>query len=354
MAKSLYASILPQPEPGSVEEDAQTSTIAADVLATWRSLVPSHPDDGNGDKEDFWEMAYRLHAAVHSGGEPVHISIANGASTIVNPETLSWGARAISAEEAYSRASSNPAQNALYGPLSRFSPGNAVPLPQERMATLYASLAPYRAHSGRRINLVSVGEGWEGENPGVTVRQKLREYRAAGLTRAAIKSVASKRFPLTVFDIADGENPLPPHVEHSIGDWAMQLLGLAEAFILQGYVDVQYEYRTFIVGGRPVTGAANIEEFTPLDSRGDAFDTRMRQHRASRSEVVEEPERRERYIAFASQVAGEMTELGLVDYVLDVATDGDTDEPFIVELNGLLNSGLFASNPQLVTEGLVR
>lgn len=55
-----------------------------------------------------------------------------------------------------------------------------------------------------------------------------------------------------------------------------------------------------------------------------------------------------------SLVPPRMAELGLVDYVLDVAPDGDIGESFIVELNGLLNSGLFASNPQLVTEGLVR
>lgn len=43
----------------------------------------------------------------------------------------------------------------------------------------------------------------------------------------------------------------------SIGDWAIQLLGFAEAFILQGYINVQYGYRMFIVDGRPVTGAAS-------------------------------------------------------------------------------------------------
>nr|WP_254788555.1 hypothetical protein [Arthrobacter sp. ok909] len=39
----------------------------------------------------------------------------------------------------------------------------------------------------------------------------------------------------------------------------------------------------------------------------------------------------------------------LTDYVIDVALNAD-GEPLIVELNSLLNSGLYASRPELVTE----
>lgn len=355
MSKTLLASILRQPEPASVETDALTSERASDVLATWRSLVPASERDGNGDKEDFWEMAYRLHAAVHSGAAEARISIDDGPSRVVNPGTLLWEDEGISAEEAYKLASTQPSRYALYGPVSRFSPANVLPLPQETMATLYASLAPYSAHSGRHIDLVSVGEGYEGEDAGVSIQQRLREYRDAGITRAAVKSVSAKRFPLTVFDLAPGDDPLPEEVADYIAEYAFQLMGRAEAFILQGYVDMRFEYRMFVIGGKVVTGGGSIEEFTPLDSDGRAFSPLMRQFRKQKSAVVDETERLHRYIDFSSRVASEFAEqAGLVDYVLDVATDGATGEPLIVELNGLLNSGLFASDPTYATRGLVR
>jgi hypothetical protein len=355
MPKTLFVSILRQAEPATVEAEAESSPLAAEVLATWRTLVEPLPHNGEGDKEDFWEMAYRLHAGLNSGAKAVYLSIDNKPATIVNPTKKSWGKKSFDASEAYRLGSENPERYALYGPVSRFSPANAVRLPQEEMATQYASLAPYTAHSGRRIDLVSVGEGYEGEDVGVTIEERLLEYRDAGLTRAAIKSVRSKRFPLTVFDIAAGDNPVPSDLHDSIGDWAFQLLGLPEAFILQGYMNVQYEYRFFVVGGKPVTGAANIEEHTPLDAMpGVPFDPFMRQHRAAKSEVVEQVRRMVNYLDFATKVATEMADQhGLVDYVLDVATDGDTGEPFIVELNGLLNSGLFATDPREVTKALV-
>lgn len=352
--KALHASVLSLPESGSVETDAMTNARASEVLATWRTFMPSRPDNGEGDKEDFWEMAYRLHAAIHSGGNPVRISINDAHSRVIDPRTLEWGAEPVPAHEGYTRASESPQQNALYGPLTRFGLGNLVSLPQEELATSYARLAPFRAHSGRRVDLVSVGGGWdESEEVGVAVQQKLREYRDAGVTDAAIKSVSPKRFPLTVFPIAEGENPLPPFVEDSISECAFQLMGRPEAFILQSRINVQYEYRMFVVDGVPVTGAGNIEEFTPLDSTGAAFDHRMRQFRGPRSEVQEQRERLERYRSFSSYVAAEFATEGLVTYVLDVATDGDTGEPIIVELNGLLNSGLFASDPLHVTKRLV-
>lgn len=355
MSKTLLASILRQPEPVPVEEDALTSERAADVLATWRALMPAFSSDGEGDKEDFWEMAYRLHAAVHSHSPEARISIDDGPSRAVDPETLLWKDDGISAEEAYKLASTEPSRYALYGPVSRFSPANVLPLPQETIATLYASLAPYSVHSGRRIDLVSVGDGYEGEDAGVSIQQRLREYRDAGITRAAVKSVSAKRFPLTVFDLAPGDDPLPEEVADYIAEYAFQLMGRAEAFILQGYVDMQFEYRMFVIGGKPVTGGGSIEEFTPLNSDGRAFSPLMRQFRKQKSTVVTETERLRRYIDFATQVAGEFAEqAGLTDYVLDVATDGATGEPLIVELNGLLNSGLFASDPTYVTKELVR
>ncbi len=351
MTKTLYVSILSRAEPGSVETDASQSALAAEVLATWRRLIPSMEDDGHGDKEDFWEMAFRLHAALHAGAT-VYVSLNLTPFTLV--EDGEWGAEQVSVSDAYARASEDPTSNALYGPLALYSPGNLVPLPQEKMATLYACLGPFRAHSGRRIDLVSVGDPYEDEDPGVSVQEKLLEYREAGETRAAIKSVTAKRFPLTVFDIAPGNDPFPAEVDESVSDWAFCLMGLAEAFILQGYIDVQYEYRMFVVGGKPVTGAANVEEFTPLDFDGDAFDSKMRQFRKERSEVVAEPERLAGYIEFATEVAAEFAEQeGLVDYVLDIATDGATGRLFIVELNGLPNSGLFASDPTRVTKALV-
>lgn len=358
MTKTLMVSVGNYPEPPDAEQAAAASAHdgAAEVLAVWRALMGPHPANGIGDREDFWEMAYRLHAAVRSGAGSVYVSVDDAPARLVDTSIPSWNTAGtvFPLETVYSLPLSYPDEYALYGPVTRWSPGNVLASHQETMADGYAILAPFVAHSGRPIDLVGVGE--PGEMPEeATLDYKLREYRDRGIKRAAIKSRATKKMPLLTFDLEPSGNPLPSETEHLIGDYALNLFGREQSFVLQGFLEMHYEYRVFVVGGRPVTAAGCLEERTPLDAvAGRPFDPWMRERRPMDSgPVTDESERAVRYIEFASQVSVEFAELGLHDYVLDVATDAATGNPVVIELNGLLNSGLYATDPTLVTKGLI-
>ena len=115
---------------------------------------------------------------------------------------------------------------------------------------------------------------------------------------------------------------------------------------------MEYEYRFFVVNGEVVTGAGCVEEFTPLNNRAQ-FDDRMRQVRSEGGPVTSQPEILERYLSFAKQAASEFSAEGLLNtYSLDLATGSD-GQTLIIELNGLPNSGLYASDPHYVTRSLI-
>jgi hypothetical protein len=134
----------------------------------------------------------------------------------------------------------------------------------------------------------------------------------------------------------------------------MGLEGSRESLIAQVFVPMEYEYRVFVVGKKVVTAAGCVEEFTPLDNNGFPFDHQLRRHRQAKSAVELAPEVAGILTGFARHavdaLAYEVPDL--TDYVIDVAL-GPDGNPLIVELNSLLNAGLYASQPQRVTEAMV-
>jgi hypothetical protein len=123
---------------------------------------------------------------------------------------------------------------------------------------------------------------------------------------------------------------------------------------VQGFTPMRFEYRFFIVDGLPVTGAGCITAHTPANHRWEPFDTRVQEHRGDpTSPVIEDGALVRRLTTFAASVAkqwmAERPELGTA--VIDVALD-EHDEPLVVEFNGILNAGLYASDPRAVTVAL--
>ena len=113
---------------------------------------------------------------------------------------------------------------------------------------------------------------------------------------------------------------------------------------------MEFETRFFVVDGVPVTGAGCVESHTPLDCE-DRFDPKMERIRGdglivSRADVMAD------HLAFAEVVAAEFAAVGVRHFTLDVAAG--VDGPLVVELNSLLNSGLYASQPAAVIAALDR
>lgn len=139
-------------------------------------------------------------------------------------------------------------------------------------------------------------------------------------------------------------------------DWTfIRLEGVQDIVMAQDVIPMEFEYRLFIVDGQVVSGAGCVEEFTPLDRvEGQPFDTRVRRVRGhlgqyGPGEVEDRPDVVSRLLDFGRTVAKQYG--GTV--VIDVAMNAATDSPVIVEMNSIPNSGLYASDPWLVTSALV-
>ncbi len=116
-----------------------------------------------------------------------------------------------------------------------------------------------------------------------------------------------------------------------------------------------YEYRFFAVGGRVVTGAGCIEERTPLDHdpSDGPLDPWVRHIRGNGIQAGMDgvPQRRPDIVdlmrPLAEEIAAEIGEPTSFDLALDIC-----GEPLLIEVNGLSNAGLYASDPRLVTAAL--
>lgn len=353
---TLLATMGTMPTPPEVNINLK-SHEAFDVLAVWFALMPAHPRDGEGDSEDFWEMAYRLYAAVRSGADEVLLSINNHGGfqrVYQNNSVPSLGPVVMKIQEGLDRANEQPDLYRLYGPVSRYSPENLDADTQDALAARYGDSETFLRLAGRKIARCGYAESDEPEYEiGLDVRDFLRSLSAQGVKRAAVKSFRSKKMDLTTLDLPEGDDALISTIDDVLlSSMTMHLIGYPGALLAQEWVPMEYEYRVFIVNGKPVTGAGCIEEFTPLNADDD-FSALMRRSRSEMSEVESKPELRDRYVEFARAAAAEFTTEGRVTYVLDLAVNADTGEPLVIELNGLRNSGLYASRPARVTEALV-
>lgn len=309
------------------------------LLALWKSHIPGTDGDGEGDYEDFVEQAVRLEAALESvGADNVWLVISTNPGTAVNAGT----------------GETRPAEELQHLPRYGTQPSRRhqdVDMEQARLAAAYYRYEAFLSRAGRRMALC--GFGMEDETA-TELGDVLAGWAADGVGRAFLKS---SRVKYAAFPVDLPEGFRPEHGARAVYDeldyGAMSLEGQRESLIAQEFVTMEYEYRVFVVEQRAVTGAGCIEEYTPLDNNGYAFDNKLRRNRSERSDVELAPEIAGMLKGYARRaieaLAKEVPELE--DYVIDVAMDAD-EEPLIIELNSLLNSGLYASQPSRVTEAM--
>lgn len=172
---------------------------------------------------------------------------------------------------------------------------------------------------------------------------------ASFLVKYAVREKARPNLPL------DGTDPdaLADRVAGWLAeDWeSMRAEGVPDALLVQKRVCMEYEYRMFMVGDEPVCGAGNIGVLTPVDNEA-RFDPKMQRTRADmdRSTVERRPDLAERYrvaaVRFGRALAGD----GYGAYALDLCLiDGEVS---IVELNGMMNAGLFALDMDALTRAM--
>lgn len=309
--------------------------IDVDVRARYRSLCDLWVEhisplvrDFDADFEDFVEQAVRLEAALSAFG-PDHIWMTLDDITARN--LGSGEMRDVSELEHLPKWGAQSTPTAL-----------RHLVPEADPASRYFALDTFRRHAGREVHLCASDQ----------VTGIATDMAARGVKRIFVKVAETK---YGVYDIALPD-PSPHAVEHEIAmsdlGWALvHLDGKPDAFIVQEHIPMIYEYRLFVVGHKVITGAVCIESFTPLDNQ-HTFDYRVERVRGS-LDIARSSGSIHRFIHFGDTVAAEFADESpeMRDYTLDVAL-GSNHEPLIIELNGILNSGLYATQTSLVTAAM--
>lgn len=309
------------------------------VLETWLAYAP-HSRPEARDFEDWVEQAYILHELNKHG--PVTILPAHKGYCMSGDLTPSV-ARRPGAPEAI-----------MYG---IFSAADSIAFPVEadlmwnnaeatRVVQDYAHSPIFLAHAGRAFHICDMDRS--------SIMTGLNALHASGVREGFIKSRAkgfARRFTLPE-DPAGLWKAMDP--EDDISWMTVSHEGQRNALYLQAAFKPIREYRVVVVGNRAVCGAGCIESYTPADSHGNIFDDRMEYYRNSGGIVVD-VDTAERYRRFAEAYAREWAAHhgAHMAYSLDLSLDADTGEIVPIEMNPLLNLGLYANRPDLIVEAML-
>lgn len=306
--------------------------MASDILADVDRVFTERLDiDTDADIEDFWEDACRVSAAWVASDENLVVKKAGAKSAPL------WDRDEMT---------------------RRLGPVTVVEDGGHHAADRYINHPIVQEHGGRAMHLGSIHGA-----PGTCVLEWLAaRHRDFGVKRGVVKAAASKNGIWSVELDSDPRIIAERLLEEM--DWTfIRLEGGTNDVFAQDAIQLQWEYRLFIVDGEVISGAGCVEEFTPLDRKvGQAFDTRVRRvrghlHQGEPSPVENRPAIVNQLIEFGRGVAKQAG--GTV--VIDVALDADAVDlgnplgtPVVIELNPLPNAGLFASDPWAVAKALVQ
>jgi hypothetical protein len=331
--------------PSSAPDDL-TSLLPPGGLALWRRLageVEAKPirkfgEFGTpydfGDDEDFLEQVWRLHAIAEViPHERVYVQVRE------RIRNLATG------RDGY------PAADAFRWGMQTKQEAREHPIPAEVAADHYFEHSAFQAFAGRRVAISGFRTTGEPQ-----LCDTIRAF--AGRTGSAfVKVVRPTKGGITTVPVTSGatdDDILDTmYDDEFFGGALIHAEGRPGTFLVQERVEMRFEYRMFVVDGRVVTGAGCVESFTPGTRRDTGpFDCRVQEYRG-RSEVIHAPgvvhtlrEGAEAFLAAYTRSGDAGSE-----FVLDMALDG-AGRPLVVEVNGIRNSGLYASDPVAVIAAL--
>ena len=238
-----------------------------------------------------------------------------------------------------------PAPDFVFGPVSSWGDEHRTGREGDP-ADHYWEIPAFEKLSGRRWALAGYFPDDQNEADLLAVLQGMFDD---GVRDFVVKGTAAKtllvKFSLTVrpTDLFGRGTEIPSEIMDS----ALHLEGRSRVFLVQEQIPMVDEYRFFMAGNRPAAGAGCIENFTPLDSRGTAFDGRVEGKRNSGCvrDDVKVADRLRIFAEAAGTVLHEQApDLGAA-WVMDLAINQDTGEVVLIELNPARNAGLYASSP---------
>jgi hypothetical protein len=291
------------------------------------------PREAYGDDEDFLEQIWRLHAVASAlGADRVFVQVGDDIRALGDravpadtTDMFRWGAQTTTEERAH-------------------------PIPAEVAADRYYTSNTFRRVAGRDIAVCDLRTN-EGPHLLTEVR-RLAHPDTGEVFVKVVDPVKGGHASVTIDPNADDDD-----LREQLTWFNDGLAGLfhhGRVALVQQAITMRYEYRFFVVDGILVTGAGCIEELTPSDRpSGVLHDPRIREHRGV-GDVVRDYDivyalyRGAEAFARAWTLAGDAPS----EYVVDVALDS-AGKVVVVEVNGIRNSGLYASSPQAVVQALL-
>lgn len=214
---------------------------------------------------------------------------------------------------------------------------------QNRTALYYNLNQTFLNHSGRMVLTINVDE----LDSTITLFQKILSVALNKNDEIWIKSQAGKRYSQK-FNQQEFTDYLNKNIlSENLEDFLYTLQKYNE-FIVSNYVDMSDEHRFFVVNNQIVEGSHHSPQLTPVTFRAPGY----HRHLNSNQYKINQ-----RLFKFAKKMVEEIKntdeKMANTDYVLDVAFDS-FGEPLIVEFNPLYNAGVYACNPQIIIDNLLK
>lgn len=311
--------------------------LLSQYLKSWTRLFgePNHREDG--DFEHFVENMARYDAAGLAFGYGNTTVMNHAGEHLVSHFQLLDGAPILPGEE------TEP--DFVFGPVAKWGHGHQYRSEGSDIADRYWDIPAFRQLSGRRWELA----GFYPDDPNARdLLEVLQDLFDDGVRSFVVKGTEPKTM-LVKFDLAQRPVSLyGDEVPSEITDGVMHREGHSNVFLVQERIPMVHEYRCFMAGPVPASGAGCIEEFTPLDGHGDAFDIRVEDVRGSGTVANNDAMVRalKDFAGYAGALLyGQAPQLGHA-WVMDVALNSSTGEFVVIELNPPRNAGLYASSPQ--------
>lgn len=333
--------------------DASQAPAFAEMLAIWKEHVTGTVEEPGTDLEDWAENAVLLkHAIDHR--DRLDIFLNSERKEQIHPMAGLCKAEAFDAKKPFLFGGPELNIGDFLGTKSAVLTPSGY---EVASADKYMHNKGFWAHSNRAMEFAAYDDGEGGVEPDENMRNVLAKWRDEGKTDVFIKVNGSKRGVARI----DTEGLTDPQIDNKlmeIFEWTLvEAAGRKDAFLLQEFSVMEHEYRVFVVDGKPVAGAGCIEEFTPLNNDGNAFDQQTRRHRIAefceKSAVTQSPDIVARYQAAAPAMAEAVCQghPGLRTFVMDLCMIND--EVSIVEVNRARNCGLYAMNYGVVFDAIV-
>lgn len=209
----------------------------------------------------------------------------------------------------------------------------------------YWTIEAVTSRMGRSIELA----GFTPDDGSLDVTEALKRIGAKRTRPAIVKSTTAKKRPVTEAWVDMFGSFCPKDISW---EWApVTEEGISATVMVQQKIPMDYEYRFFLIDGKPVASAAAIEEYTPLQNTSKTpWHPKMRKDRTAKTIPVTRHDTLQHYLQFVTKAGTDLIEErpDLNAVVCDVAMSEGS--PVIVELNPMGNAGLYATDPHSIAE----